>query len=50
MILGTGMQLSRPAQEFVHRWTTSALLVIFVAIESVFNNLLFCKGQCWPGG
>jgi hypothetical protein len=43
-------QLSRPAQEFMHRWTTSALLVIFVAIESVFNGLFFRKGQCWPGG
>ena len=43
-------QLSRPAQEFMHRWTTSALLVIFIAIESVFNGLFFAKGSVGPVG
>jgi hypothetical protein len=42
--------LSRPAQEFMRVRTTFALLLILVAVESVFSSLLFAKDSIGPVG
>src|SRR5262249_8118359 len=38
-------RLERAARNPAHRWTTIGLLIVLIAVESLFNGVFFAKGS-----